>query len=142
MHKVSLRMKLSEFINTDHEAPIMNYIDTCHIRLPFFLNFWCNEGEIDVDTIQRFADDNKDKLHIRTVIKSTPMLGANDFIWYDIIKKDDDTQMGDGRRFVHNYTTPEELIGCLKSFSDCAVFCSGEKPKKQKRNDYESSNSR
>ena len=99
-------MKLSEFINTDHEALIMNYIDTCHIRLPFFLNFWCNEGEIDVDTIQRFADDNKDKLHIRTVIKSTPMLGANDFIWYDIIKKDDDTQMGDGRRFVHNYTAP------------------------------------
>ena len=54
VNKVSLRMKLSEFINTDYEPIIMEYIDECHSRKPFFLNFWCNEGEIDVDTINRF----------------------------------------------------------------------------------------
>jgi len=135
MNKVSLRMKLSEFINTDYEPIIMEYIDECHTRKPFFLNFWCKEGEIDVDTINRFADEHKSKLHIRTVIKSTATLEPNDFIWYDIIRPEDDLQMGDCRRFVHNYKSVEELIGCLKSFSDCAVFCAGEKPKKQKRND-------
>ena len=62
-------------------------------------------------------------------------LEPNDFIWYDIIRPEDDLQMGDCRRFVHNYKSIEDLIGCLKSFSDCAVFCAGEKPKKQKRND-------
>jgi len=137
MNKVSLRMKLSEFINTDYEPLIMEYIDECHNRKPFFLNFWCNEGEIDVDTISRFADEHKSKLHIRTVIKSTPVLGPNEFVWYDIIKKEDDTQMGDRRRFIHNYESPDDLISALKSFSDCAVFCSGDKPKKQKRNDGE-----
>ena len=128
-------MKLSEFINTDYEPIIMDYIDLCHIKKPFFLNFWCKEGEIDVDTINRFADEHKSKLHIRTVIKSTATLEPNDFIWYDIIRPEDDLQMGDCRRFVHNYKSVEDLIGCLKSFSDCAVFCAGEKPKKQKRND-------
>lgn len=128
-------MKLSEFINTDYEPIIMDYIDLCHKRQPFFLNFWCKEGEIDVDTINRFADEHKSKLHIRTVIKSTATLEPNDFIWYDIIRPEDDLQMGDCRRFVHNYKSVEDLIGCLKSFSDCAVFCAGEKPKKQKRND-------
>ncbi len=135
MNKVSLRMKLSEFINTDYEPIVMDYIDLCHRRQPFFLNFWCNEGEIDVDTINRFADEHKDKLHIRTVIKSTPLLGPNEFVWYDIIRTEDDTQMGDRRRFICNYESPDELIGSLKAFSDCAVFCAGEKPKKQKRND-------
>tara|TARA_R100001463_G_scaffold82089_1_gene136693 strand:+ start:375 stop:788 length:414 start_codon:yes stop_codon:yes gene_type:complete len=135
MNKVSLRMKLSEFINTDYEPIIMDYIDLCHTKKPFFLNFWCKEGEIDVDTINRFADEHKSKLHIRTVIKSTATLEPNDFIWYDIIRPEDDLQMGDCRRFVHNYKSVEDLIGCLKSFSDCAVFCAGEKPKKQKRND-------
>ena len=130
-------MKLSEFINTDYEPLIMDYIDICHKRKPFFLHFWCNEGEIDVDTINRFADEHKSKLHIRTVIKSTPVLGPNEFVWYDIIRKEDDTQMGDRRRFLHHYESPEELISALKSFSDCVVFCSGEKPKKQKRNDGE-----
>ena len=43
---------------------------------------------------------------------------------------------------MSHYESAEELVGCLKAFSDCAVFCCGEKPKKQKRNDYESSNSR
>jgi hypothetical protein len=43
--------------------------------------------------------------------------------------------MGDRRRFICNYESPDELIGSLKAFSDCAVFCAGEKPKKQKRND-------
>ena len=89
MNKVSLRMKLSEFINTDYEPIIMEYIDVCHKRQPFFLNFWCNEGEIDVDTIQRFADEHKSKLHIRTVIKSTLVLGPHEFVWYDIIRKED-----------------------------------------------------
>ena len=136
-------MKLSEFINTDYEQIVMEYIDNCHKRQPFFLHFWCNENEIDVDTINKFADKNKDKLHIRTVIKSTAELKNGEFIWFDIIRKEDDiSDGGNKRRFVSYYESPEELLTSLKAFSDCAVFCCGEKPKKQKRNDYESSNSR
>jgi adenylate kinase family enzyme len=121
----------------------MDYVDVCFQRQAFLMNFWCNKDEIQMDQLDRFIETNKDKLHIRTVIKSTAELAVNDFIWYDIIRREDDNiTYGDRRRFVKYYEKPDELIACLKEFSDCAAFCCGEKPKKQKRNDYESSDSR
>ena len=36
----------------------------------------------------------------------------------------------------------DEILNCLEEFQKCAVFCTSDKPpKRQKRNDYESSNS-
>ena len=120
MNKVTLRMKLSEFINTEYEEFIMEYIDTCHKRQPFFLHFWCNENEIDVDTINKFADTNKDKLHIRTVIKSTPELKANDFIWFDIIPHN--IENSTYKRFSYSYTDKIQILNGLDEFYKVTKF--------------------
>ena len=51
--------------------------------------------------------------------------------------------MSDRIRFQYIYNKKEDILKGLDEFHKCATFCTSEKPpKKQKRNDYESSYSR
>ena len=69
-------------------------------------------------------------------------LKPNDFVWFDIIDINNSDSF-DGVRFRYVYTKEEDVLVGLEEYHKCAKFCTSEKPpKKQKRNDYESSNSR
>ena len=86
--------------------------------------------------------DYESRLHFKTTIKVGDELKKNDFIWYDIISRKD-VDMSDRIRFQYTYSSEEHIVEGLNEFHKCAVFCLSEKPpKKQKRNDYESSYSR
>ena len=66
----------------------------------------------------------------------------NDFVWYDIIDKNNANKTN-RVRFQYIYNREEQILDGLNEFYNCAKFCTSEKPpKRQKRNDYESSDSR
>ena len=64
----------------------------------------------------------------------------NEFIWFDLTNEAGiaNSQV----RFEYVYTNKESMLVGLEEFHKCAKFCISEKPRKQKRNDYESSDSR
>ena len=74
---------------------------------------------------------------MKTKIVVDNKLKPNDFIWYDITKKDDinhEQQI----RFQYVFSNQKQIFEALNNFHSTAKFCLSDKPtKKQKRNDYE-----
>ena len=140
MVKLSLRMNLADIL--ENEKVIMKKLNEIHKNsVHFFLKLWYEEERLKLEQIKEFVMKNENKLHFKTSIKPDRSLGANDFIWFDIINK---KYSGETNRirFEHTYSSKDEILNCLEEFQKCAVFCTSDKPpKRQKRNDYESSNS-
>ena len=136
--KLSLRLKLSDFINTEIESKIMEKIDDIHneLHIAVLLNLWFDDGEITNKDLKEFLMRWEDKLSFKTIVKQGSNIGTNDFIWFDI------TPPGlpyySNKRFQFTYNYKQNILNGLQNFYEVAKFTTSEKPlKKQKRNDYE-----
>ena len=138
LSKVSLRLKLSDFINTDIEEKVMNIINHAHNELSIvvLLYLWFEEGEIVNKDLKEFLIKWEDKLSFKTVIKQGHEIKFNDFIWFDIVPVS--TPSITYKRFEYKYTKYDKILDGLKEFYNVITFTTSEKPiKRQKRNDYE-----
>ena len=138
MPKVSLRLKLSDFINTDIEQEVMEKINTVHNKLhtTVLLYLWFEEGEINNKDLKEFLMKWEDKLSFKTVIKQGHEIKFRDFIWFDIVPVS--TPSTTYKRFEYKYTKYDKILDGLKEFYNVTKFTTSEKPvKRQKRNDYE-----
>tara|TARA_R100001509_G_C4819947_1_gene199437 strand:+ start:167 stop:583 length:417 start_codon:yes stop_codon:yes gene_type:complete len=136
--KLSLRMDLGSFINTDIEEEVLNKLESIHKDdLKYYLTLWYRDGSITSEDINKFLRKYENKLHLKTKIVVDNKLKPNDFIWYDITKKDDinhEQQI----RFQYVFSNQKQIFEALNNFHSTAKFCLSDKPtKKQKRNDYE-----
>ena len=139
--KVNLRMNLSDFIDTDIETMVMDKLDIIHKdSIKYYLTLWYTDGKIKPSRLKKFIVDYEKKLHLKTNIKVGSDLKPNEFIWFDLTNEAGiaNSQV----RFEYVYTNKESMLVGLEEFHKCAKFCISEKPRKQKRNDYESSDSR
>ena len=136
-------MNLADFILTSFEEDVINKLDEAYKdSIKFYLSLWYDDGDLQPKILKDFLLKYENRLHFKTNIKVGSELKTNDFIWFDIIRKSD-TINSDRVRFQYTYNSEEYILKGLDEFHKCAVFCTSEKPaKKQKRNDYESSNSR
>tara|TARA_Y100000114_G_C11548320_1_gene225971 strand:+ start:90 stop:506 length:417 start_codon:yes stop_codon:yes gene_type:complete len=136
--KLSLRMDLGSFINTDIEEEVLDKLESIHKDdLKYYLTLWYRDGSITSEDINKFLRKYENKLHLKTKIVVDNKLKPNDFIWYDITKKDDinhEQQI----RFQYVFSNQKQIFEALNNFHSTAKFCLSDKPtKKQKRNDYE-----
>ena len=136
--KLSLRMDLGSFINTDIEEEVLDKLESIHKdNLKYYLTLWYRDGSITSEDINKFLRKYENKLHLKTKIVVDNKLKPNDFIWYDITKKDDinhEQQI----RFQYVFSNQKQIFEALNNFRSTAKFCLSDKPtKKQKRNDYE-----
>ena len=136
--KLSLRMDLGSFINTDIEEEVLDKLESIHKDdLKYYLTLWYRDGSITSEDINKFLRKYENKLHLKTKIVVDNKLKPNDFIWYDITKKDDinhEQQI----RFQYVFSYQKQIFEALNNFHSTAKFCLSDKPtKKQKRNDYE-----
>jgi len=132
---IKLRLKLSDFIDTDLEKIIMERIKAIEndLQIRIILYFWLGNENID---LKSFYERWKDDLSIKTIIKNDSSLKANEFIYFDIAPHDVD--YNSNVRFQAKYKFIEEIPMLLNSFYDVTKFTTAEKNKKpQKRNDYE-----
>jgi hypothetical protein len=135
---LSLRLKLSDFINTEIETKIMEKINSTHteLRIVVLLNLWFDEGEITNKALKDFLMRWEDKLSFKTIVKPSSDIKANEYIWFDIIPTG--SLHSSKKRFQFTYFNNEHILNGLQEFYNVAKFTTSEKPiKKQKRNDYE-----
>ena len=139
LSKISLRLKLSDFINTDKEETFMNKINQIHseLHVTVLLYLWFEEDEITSKDLKDFLMRWEDKLSFKTVVKQGHKLQVNDYIFFDIIPinvSDSDIS----KRFTYKYKDVNMILNGLKEFYNVTKFTTSEKPiKRQKRNDYE-----
>ena len=130
----NIRLKLSDFIETDLEDIIMSRIKSIEQKLSmkFVLYFW-----LDTDiNLKSFYDRWKDNLSIKTIIKNDSGLKANEFIFFDIAPSNID--YNSNVRFQTKYDYIEEIPMMLNQMYDVAKFTTrSQEMKPQKRNDYE-----
>ncbi len=130
----NIRLKLSDFIETDLEDIIMSRIKSIEQKLSmkFVLYFW-----LDTDiNLKAFYDRWKDSLSVKTVIKNGEDLKANEYIFFDIAPND--IKYSSNVRFQAKYDIIEQIPAILLQFYDVAKFTTSDKNiKPQKRNDYE-----
>ena len=136
--KISLRMDLSSFINTDYEKDIINKLDEIHKDgIKYYTTLWYRDGVVSSDDIQKFLVKYENDLHLKTKITVDNKLHPNDFIWYDITKRED-VNHKQHIRFQYVFDGKNQLFDGLNNFHNTAKFCLSDKQfKKQKRNDYE-----
>ena len=139
LSKVSLRLKLSDYINTDIEEKVMNIVNHAHTELnvTVLLYLWFEEGELSNKDLKEFLMRWEDKLSFKTVVKQGHQLQINDYIFFDIIP----TNIPDSdisKRFTYKYKDVNMILNGLIEFYNVTKFTTSEKPiKRQKRNDYE-----
>ena len=139
LSKISLRLKLSDFINSDIEEAVMNKVNNIHSELHVIVSLylWFEEDEITSKDLKDFLMRWEDKLTFKTVVKQGHKLQVNDYIFFDIIPinvSDSDIS----KRFTYKYKDVNMILNGLKEFYNVTKFTTSEKPiKRQKRNDYE-----
>ena len=136
--KMSLRLKLSDFINTEIESKIMEKINYIHndLHIAVILYLWFEEDEISSKDLKDYLMRWEDKLSFKTVVKQGSYIKPNDFIWFDIVPSE--ARYSSNKRFEFKYINKEHILYGLEDFYNVAKFTTSEKPiKKQKRNDYE-----
>ena len=138
MPKVSLRLKLSDFINTDIEQEVIKKINNIHKELhtTILLYLWFEEGEINSKDLKEFLMKWEDKLLFKTIVKQGFYINTSEFIWFDVIPIN--TPSSPYKRFEYQYGESNKILDGLQEFYNVAKFTTSDKPaKKQKRNDYE-----
>lgn len=141
----ALRLKLSDFINTEYESLVIDKINEANIGHTFKLQLWYDEGEVSTQDLKSFMKKYESLLHYKTTIKPNRDVDRSQFTWYDIIHRED---IEEGYPFRFRFVGDEDRLTCifmgLHYFKDCLTFITSEKPsrqekpkRKQKRNDYE-----
>ena len=143
MVKVNLRMNLSHFLNKPFEEEVIQKLEKAHNdSIKYYLTLWYGDGKIKLKDLKAFLLKYESRLYFKTNIKVGNDLKFNDFIWFDIIDNIN-ADKSNRVRFQYTYSSGDGILKGLDEFYKCAIFCTSDKPaKKQKRNDYESSNSR
>ena len=138
MSKISLRLKLSDFINSDIEEEVMEKINIVHSKLhtTVLLYLWFEEDEINSKDLKEFLMRWEDKLTFKTVVKQGFYISTSEFIWFDIVPANIPTSSRN--RFRYQYVSYNKVLDGLQEFYNVTKFTTSEKPtKRQKRNDYE-----
>ena len=138
MPKVSLRLKLSDFINTDIEQEVIKKINNVHneLHITVLLYLWFEEDEINSKDLKEFLMKWEDTLSFKTVVKRGHDISFSEFIWFDIVPFNIPTSPRN--RVRYQYVSYNKILDGLQEFYNVAKFTISEKPtKRQKRNDYE-----
>jgi len=138
MSRVSLRLKLSDFINSDIEKVVMDKVNDIHndLNITVLLYLWFDEDEINSTNLKKFLMSWEDKLSFRTIVKQGCKLSADQFVWFDIIPTNVASNLRN--RFQYSYSESNKILDGLDEFYNITKFTISDKPtKRQKRNDYE-----
>ena len=138
MSRVSLRLKLSDFINSDIEKVVMDKVNDIHndLNITVLLYLWFEEDEINSKNLKKFLMSWEDKLSFRTIVKQGRKLSADQFVWFDVIPTNVTSNLRN--RFQYCYSKPNKILDGLDEFYNITKFTISDKPtKRQKRNVYE-----
>ena len=136
LQKIKVRMKLSDFINSDYEESIMKKYSEINSKynVASMLYLWFNNDD-EVDNLKEFIKRWEEGLSLQTKILSSSFIGHNDWLFFDIKPSD----LGKSQsRFSYKYFTPKQIVEGLDELDKILKFITEDvSTKPQKRNDYE-----
>ena len=142
----TLRIKLSDFINSPLEELVIEKINEANIHHSFKLQLWYNDEDLTPKDLKSFLEKYESLLKYKTTITSGPEPNRAEFTWYNIIHEDD-FNLEYPYRFQYKHDCEDREFGVIKGleqFKETLKFVTSEKPpkqerqvRKQKRNDYE-----
>ena len=138
LSNITVRLKLSDLINTDQEKSIMEMICKTHndLRAVILLHMWYDNDDVSPSDLNKFLIRWEDQLFFKTKIKKGSELAIDEFIFFDIIPTDANTN--ERYRFKYEYSNSSDITKGINQLYDCVKFITSDKPnKRQKRNDYE-----
>jgi hypothetical protein len=139
---LSLRLNLSDFIDTTYESVVMDNIVKSYSDLStqFKLYLWYDSDDvIPHSSLKDFMLKYEKVLHYKTKIRPNNELDRSDYVWYNV-ESDACNYSNIFFRFNYKYPEPYGAYGILngiEEFNKCASFCLSpkEQVRKQKRND-------
>lgn len=119
--KKILRMKLTDFMNTDIEDMVFYFLNTIKSEIPnFIVHCWYNQNEITDLQLSEFKNkyiDSINKLEMTFYI-----IYRHEYsVWYDIINKKDSENLNH-YKFRSIYETPDQLITSIIEFNNVIKF--------------------
>ena len=142
----TLRLKLTDFINSSLEELVVEKINEANVHHSFKLQLWYDEGEVTAKDLKLFLENYESLLKYKTTIRADSHFDRAEFTWYNIIHEDD-FKLSYPYRFQYNHSCEDRVLGSLlglEQFKKTLNFVTSEKPpkqerpvRKQKRNDYE-----
>ena len=138
LSNIRVRMKLSDFINTDKEEEIMEMINKTHndLSTTILLHLWYENDEISSTDLKDFLLRWENILHFRTIVKNNSNVEQYEFVFFDIIPIS--VPKNEKYRFAYTYINTDKIIDGLNELYACIKFIKLDRPaKRQKRNDYE-----
>jgi len=152
LSKVSLRLKLSDFLGTDFEKDVLSKlhdINNLDYYPPFPIYLWYDRDndKVDLSRLKDFIVDweSKGDFKSKTIIVPEFFDRPVDFIWFDILPNEVyNNNSIQYSRFRWNYSDPKTgILQGLDEFIKTYEFTIADNlPRKQKRNDDENSNHR
>ena len=126
MMKVNVRMNLFHILNKSYEKDIIDKLSEINNNsVIFYLRLWYKDGDISPKEIKEFLLKYESRLHFKTNIRVGDELRPNDFVWYDIIDKNNANKTN-RVRFQYIYNREEQILDGLNEFYNCAKFCTSE----------------
>ena len=149
-----LRLKLSDFLGTVYETEVLDRlreINNLDFMPPFEIYLWYDRDndKVDLNRLKDFIVDWESKGDFRSKTFIIPEFfdRPRDFIWYDIIPREvSDNNFIQYSRFQWRYHDPSTgIVTGIENFKKTWEFVNRDpdkRPRRQKRNDDESSNHR
>lgn len=138
LSKITVRLKLSDFINTEHENSIMKMINKTHrdFRATILLHLWYENDELTPKDLNNFIIRYEDILSFKTKIRHNHKLESDEFVFFDVLPTS--TPKSGHYRFCYSYNDNNKILDGLDELYKCVKFITTDRPtKRQKRNDYE-----
>jgi hypothetical protein len=135
--KTALRLKLTDFINTDIEKYVMEKVNDIHneLQIAILLYLWFDEDDLKGNELRDFLMRWENEMSFKTIVKQGSKTKPDDFVFFDIKPN---SVKNKHARFSYSYKTSSGLLTGLKEFYNVTKFVTSDKTiKKQKRNDYE-----
>ena len=106
------------------------------LRAVILLHMWYDNDDVSPSDLNKFLIRWEDQLFFKTKIKKGSELAIDEFIFFDIIPTDANTN--ERYRFKYEYSNSSDITKGINQLYDCVKFITSDKPnKRQKRNDYE-----
>jgi len=119
--KKILRLKLTDFINTNIEDSVIHFLHLMKESTPtFVVHCWYKKEEMDSASLFEFKQKYLEYLDI--IEMSFDVFGSNEeAVWYDIINAKDDGIMSH-YKFKAVYENTDDIINCIIEFNNVIKF--------------------
>ena len=121
MIKKVLRLKITDFLDSEIEDSVMSFLQMIRNGTPTFtVVLWYITGDIDKESLLEFRKKYKEQIETLE-LNIMELKGIEQSVWYDIIHIDDALELS-RYKFRSIYEDKNDIINCIMEFNSMIKF--------------------